>query len=60
MTYETSKDNFHLMGKFKSRTIKCEDSLVIEVSGVPTPNTFKSTSVTEGQSAPERTEGNNL
>jgi len=49
--------DFHLMGKFKSRTIKCENSSVVEVSGTITQNTFKAP---ETQIAPERTEGDNL
>jgi cell division transport system ATP-binding protein len=50
--------DFHLMGKFKSRTIKCEDSTVSEVSGstLNSYQSFMSTSVTK----PLRTEGNNL
>ena len=50
--------DFHLMGKFKSRTIKCENSTVVEVSG-SSQNTFHSTTQTINP-APERTEGNNL
>jgi len=52
--------DFHLMDKFKSRTIKCEDSAVLEVSGTPTKNTYKSTTDSDRPFTPERTEGNNL
>jgi cell division transport system ATP-binding protein len=50
--------DFHLMGKFKSRTIKCEDSTVSEVSG-STLNSYQS-SMSTSVTNPVRTEGNNL
>jgi cell division transport system ATP-binding protein len=50
--------DFHLMGKFKSRTIKCEDSTVSEVSG-STLNSYQS-SMSTSVTKPLRTEGNNL
>ena len=50
--------DFHLMDKFKSRTIKCEDSTVSEVSVNPSQNTFRTTPNLKPSS--ERTEGNNL
>ncbi|PCJ26604.1 MAG: phosphonate ABC transporter ATP-binding protein [Flavobacteriales bacterium] len=52
--------DFHLMEKFKSRTIKCESSTVVEVSGtVSAQNMFKSTSQEE-QKPTGREEGENL
>jgi len=51
--------DFHLMGKFKSRTIKCENSTVVEVLGTATAqNTFKS--VQQEKISSERSEGENL
>ena len=50
--------DFHLMGKFKSRTIKCENSTVAEVEG-STINNYQS-SMPASSSTPLRTEGNNL
>jgi cell division transport system ATP-binding protein len=50
--------NFHLMGKFKSRTIKCENSTVVEVSGTSSQDTFMAA---EPEQIPtERAEGENL
>jgi cell division transport system ATP-binding protein len=50
--------NFHLMAKFKSRTIKCENSTVVEVSGTSLQDTFKAA---EPEQIPtERAEGENL
>lgn len=52
--------DFHLMDKFKSRTIKCENSTIVEVNGSP-QNTFKSTVVNPTPTAePEKHEGENL
>ncbi len=53
--------DFHLMDKFKSRTIKCENSTVVEVNGAA-QNTFKtSASVPSNPSIePEKQEGENL
>ena len=51
--------DFHLMGKFKSRTIKCENSTVIEVSGLA-QNTSKATESVAPQIEPEKQEGENL
>jgi cell division transport system ATP-binding protein len=51
--------DFHLMGKFKSRTIKCEDSTVSEVSG-STLNTYQSSMPSSIKKPFERTEGDNL
>ena len=52
--------DFHLMDKFKSRTIKCEDSTVVEVLGTTAKqNTFNTISKEE-QSLAERAEGENL
>jgi cell division transport system ATP-binding protein len=52
--------DFHLMGKFKSRTIKCENSTVVEVSvAKATQNTFKEVPQEE-QPPTERAEGENL
>jgi cell division transport system ATP-binding protein len=51
--------DFHLMGKFKSRTIKCENITVVEVSGTSNPqNTFKAAE--KEQIPTERAEGENL
>jgi len=52
--------DFHLMGKFKSRTIKCEEKTVSEVSGTPTQNMFKATTISDVRLISERTEGDNL
>ncbi len=49
--------DFHLMGKFKTRTIKCENSTVLEVSGTPTANSF---AASEPTIEPEKQEGENL
>ena len=50
--------DFHLMDKFKSRTIKCENSTVIDASGGTTAqNTFKAPQET---TPTERAEGENL
>lgn len=52
--------DFHLMDKFKSRTIKCENSTVVEVAGsVISQNTF-STSNPITPNSTEREEGENL
>lgn len=51
--------DFHLMGKFKSRTIKCENSTVTEVSG-SSLNAYQSFSPTNIAKPEQRTEGNNL
>ncbi len=51
--------DFHLMGKFKSRTIKCENSTVVEVSGSP-QNTFKGSDSVTPSIEPEKQEGENL
>jgi cell division transport system ATP-binding protein len=53
--------DFHLMSKFKSRTIKCEDSAVSEVSGSAL-NTYQSSMPSTPSSIQplERTEGDNL
>jgi cell division transport system ATP-binding protein len=49
--------DFHLMGKFPTRTIKCENSTVVEVDGVVNqPSTFNPTTPTEEK----RSEGHNL
>ena len=50
--------DFHLMAKFKTRTIKCENSTVVEVNGIPTTNSTNvaATPATE----PEKREGDNL
>ena len=50
--------DFHLMDKFKSRTIKCENSTVVEVSGTPSSNNFSKT-VTPPIDT-EKREGENL
>jgi cell division transport system ATP-binding protein len=49
--------DFHLMGKFPTRTIKCENNTIVEVNGaVIQPTTaIPTTPITE-----ERTEGDNL
>ena len=49
--------DFHLMGKFKSRTIKCENATVVEVNGV---NATSSISPTQKTSISEKGEGGNL
>ena len=52
--------DFNLMGKFKSRTIKCENSTVVEVLGTA-QNAFKTTAQETSFSTPtERAEGENL
>ncbi len=51
--------DFHLMDKFKSRTIKCDNSTVLEVSG-SAQNSYQSSGQSNVASATERTEGNNL
>ncbi len=49
--------DFHLMGKFPTRTIKCENSTVVEVNGnVTQTSAFKPTTPIEE----ERSEGHNL
>tara|TARA_R110001592_G_scaffold89458_1_gene263108 strand:+ start:3459 stop:4196 length:738 start_codon:yes stop_codon:yes gene_type:complete len=49
--------DFHLMGKFPTRTIKCENSTLVEVEGVVNqPSTFNPTTPIEE----ERSEGHNL
>lgn len=49
--------DFHLMGKFPTRTIKCENSTVVEVNGTVTQSSaFKPTTPIEE----ERSEGHNL
>jgi len=49
--------DFHLMGKFKSRTIKCENATVVEVSGsAVTSDVTASPEVNQ----PTNTEGGNL
>lgn len=49
--------DFHLMGKFPTRTIKCENSMVVEVDGVINqPSAFSPTAPIEE----ERSEGHNL
>ncbi|MCO6500188.1 MAG: ATP-binding cassette domain-containing protein [Vicingus serpentipes] len=49
--------DFHLMGKFKSRTIKCENATVVEVNGgVETPMVASVPSTDE----PSQEEGGNL
>lgn len=50
--------DFHLMGKFKSRTIKCENTTVIEVNGTPTSN--NTTVTTSSPIEPEKQEGDSL
>lgn len=50
--------DFHLMGKFKSRTIKCENSTVLEVAG-SSQNTYSSATATP-TIEPEKQEGENL
>jgi len=53
--------DFHLMDKFKSRTIKCENSTVAEVSGISSSqNTFKTSVQEEPQAPTERSEGESL
>lgn len=49
--------DFHLMQKFPSRTLKCEGSRVIEVSGIPNVNIAP---VISPESEENRTEGENL
>jgi cell division transport system ATP-binding protein len=52
--------DFHLMDKFKSRTIKCENSTVVELSGMSAAkNTFKPSPPPE-KSGADREEGENL
>ncbi|MFB0926081.1 MAG: ATP-binding cassette domain-containing protein [Vicingaceae bacterium] len=51
--------DFHLMGKFKSRTIKCENNTVTEVPG-SSLNTYQSFSPTNIAKPVQRTEGDNL
>jgi cell division transport system ATP-binding protein len=51
--------DFHLMDKFKSRTIKCENSTVTEVSG-SSLNAYQIFSPTNIAKPEQRTEGNNL
>jgi cell division transport system ATP-binding protein len=51
--------DFHLMGKFKSRTIKCEDNTISEVSG-STHNTYQSTMPSASGKPFQRAEGDNL
>jgi cell division transport system ATP-binding protein len=51
--------DFHLMGKFKSRTIKCENNTVTEVPG-SSLNAYQSFSPTNIAKPVQRTEGNNL
>ena len=51
--------DFHLMGKFKSRTIKCENNTVTEVPG-SSLNTYQSFSPTNIANPVQRTEGDNL
>lgn len=49
--------DFHLMGKFPTRTIKCENSTIVEVNGTVTQTSaFKPTTPIEE----ERSEGHNL
>jgi cell division transport system ATP-binding protein len=50
--------DFHLMGKFKSRTIKCENSTVLEVAG-SSQNIYSATT-TAPIIEPEKQEGENL
>lgn len=51
--------DFHLMGKFKSRTIKCENSTIVEVKGIPTSNSNIVTTTTTTKET-EKREGDNL
>lgn len=51
--------DFHLMEKFKARTIKCENSTVLEVGGTSTPTNFSSTPSSTNVE-PEKHEGENL
>lgn len=50
--------DFHLMGKFRSRTIKCENATVVEVKGTPTSNNINVGTSTPIE--PEKQEGDNL
>ena len=49
--------DFHLMGKFKSRTIKCENSTIVEVDGVATAQSIVQSGIVSPQ---QEEEGGNL